>query len=78
MKRVSGIVCLPILLSGCATKIIREYYTAPERVVYVEPVVKTVKEASSFPVWVIVAVTFVVSLCLFMLVNHYAGKKNTG
>jgi len=69
MRVAFSIACLPILLSGCATKIIREYYTAPERVVYVEPIIQKSKEATSFPVWTIVVITCILSLALFMTTN---------
>jgi len=71
MKIKLGIASLSILLSGCTTKIIREYYTNPESVIYVEQPVQKVIEANPIPIWAVVIITFIVSFILFMLIDAY-------
>lgn len=75
MRIAFSITCLSVLLSGCATKIIKEYYTAPERIVYVKPIIQEVKEASPIPIWVVVVITFIISFSLFMVINAFMQKR---
>jgi len=77
MKIALSITCFSILLSGCATKIVKEYYTAPERVVYVEPIIQKTKEANSIPIWAVVIITFIVSFLLFMAISAFMRKRKS-
>jgi len=64
-----------MLLSGCATKVVREHYANPAYIVYNEPIIQKVKETSSIPLWVVVIITFVISFPLFTMINAFAGKR---
>jgi len=75
MRILLSTTCFSVLLSGCATKIVREYYTTPERVVYIEPIVQKAKGASPIPIWTVVVITFIVSFLLFMIINVFTGRR---
>jgi len=76
MKIVLGITCFLTLLSGCAAKVVREYYTTPERVVYVEPIQKA-KDVGPSPIWAVVIITFVISFLLFMVISAFMRKRKS-
>ena len=74
-KIVLGVTCFLIFLSGCATKVVREYCATPVYVPYNEPIIQKVKDANSVPIWAVIVITFVASFLLFMAINAFMWKR---